>query len=35
DYNGATACVSGTRCEKQNDYYYQCRPNTLRSLREA
>ncbi|KDO29253.1 hypothetical protein SPRG_22161 [Saprolegnia parasitica CBS 223.65] len=26
DYNGATACVSGTRCEKQNDYYYQCRP---------
>ncbi|EMD68819.1 carbohydrate-binding module family 1 protein [Bipolaris sorokiniana ND90Pr] len=23
-YTGATACVSGTSCVKQNDYYHQC-----------
>ncbi|EUC43657.1 carbohydrate-binding module family 1 protein [Bipolaris oryzae ATCC 44560] len=23
-YTGATACVSGTTCTKQNDYYHQC-----------
>jgi hypothetical protein len=23
-YTGATACVSGTTCTKQNDYYSQC-----------
>lgn len=23
-YTGATGCVSGTKCQKQNDYYSQC-----------
>jgi len=23
-YTGATACVSGSTCQKQNDYYFQC-----------
>ena len=25
-WSGATTCVSGSTCTKQNDYYYQCLP---------
>lgn len=27
-WNGATTCASGLKCEKINDYYFQCIPGT-------
>ena len=28
DWNGAKTCQSGLKCEKINDYYYQCVPGS-------